>query len=141
MTEWQQCLAGAGCRITASRMAVMRALQDANEPLLPAEILEQGRTVHRGLGLVTVYRTLNLMSRLGVVRRIHRENGCRAYLPASPGDYHVVICERCGRAAEFQGGDDLDVLIGRVEARTGYLANEHLLQLIGLCPECQEQKA
>jgi Fur family ferric uptake transcriptional regulator len=137
MTHWEQCLAGAGCRITASRRAVMRALRDANEPLVPAEILEQGRAAHQGLGLVTVYRTLNLMSRLGVVRRIHRESGCHAYLLASPGDNHLVICDLCGRAAGFRGGDDLDALIGRVEARTGYLADEQLIQLTGRCPECQ----
>ena len=138
--EWEQVLVDAGCRITAPRRAVMQTLQQAYAPVLPQEILEQGRRLHHKLGLVTVYRTLNLMSRLGVVRRIHRESGCHAYLLASPGDNHLVICDLCGRAAGFRGGDDLDALIGRVEARTGYLANDRLIQLIGRCPVCQEAK-
>ncbi len=137
MTEWEQCFADAGCRITASRRAVMRVLMEARSPLLPQEILERGRVAHRRLGLVTVYRTLNLLTELNLVRRVHYEDGCRGYLLTSPGHRHALICQGCGRAVEFPGEDDLYALIGRVEAGTGYRVDDHLLQLFGLCPECQ----
>lgn len=138
MTDWEQRLADVGCRITAPRRAVIQVLMQADVPLSPQEILDQARVMHGKLGLVTVYRTMNLLAELGLVRRIHRENGCHGYLPASPGHRHALICRSCGRAMEFPGRDDLHTLIERVEAGTGYQVDDYLLQLFGLCPNCQE---
>jgi Fur family ferric uptake transcriptional regulator len=138
--EWEQVLVDAGCRITAPRRAVMQTLQQAYAPIMPQEILEQGRRLHCKLGLVTVYRTLALLAELNLVRRVHGENGCHGYVLASPGHRHTLICQGCERAVEFRGKDDMHTLINRVEAETGYQVDDHLLQLFGLCPECQQEK-
>ena len=140
MTWWESRLADAGCRITAQRQAVMGTLMGTAAPLSPQEILEKARADHRGLGLVTVYRTLHLLTDLNLVRRIHRSDGCHGYLPASPGHRHALICQNCARSVEFPGEDDIQSLIERVEARTGYQVADHLLQLVGLCPDCQDRK-
>ena len=140
MTEWEQRLASAGCRITASRRAVMHVLMEADAPLSPREVLEHARALHQRLGLVTVYRTLNVLSDLNLVRRAHRQDGCHGYLLASPGHRHALICHGCGRAVEFPGEDDIHALIERVETGTGYCVDDHLLQLFGLCPDCQEEQ-
>ena len=136
--DWEQRLAVVGCRITAPRRAVMQVMVQANVPLSPQEIQEQAREMHRDLGLVTVYRTLNLLAGLNLVRRAHREDGRQdGYLLVSPGHHHVVICQTCGGATEFPGEDDMRALIRRVETGTGFQVNDHLLQLFGLCPECR----
>jgi Fur family ferric uptake transcriptional regulator len=137
---WEQLLTAAGHRITAPRRAVVQVLQGATVPLQPQEILERGRCLHGALGLVTIYRTLALLSELNLVRRVHREDGCHGYVLASPGHRHHVVCRQCGRAAEFAGEDDLHGLIGRVEAETHYRVEGHLLQLFGLCAACQTQR-
>ena len=138
LIAWEARLTGIGRRITASRRAVMQTLRAAEAPLLPQEILGHARTIHRPLGLVTVYRTLNLLTELNLVRRVHREDGCHAYVLASPG-HHAVICERCGRALEFAGGNDLNRLFDHLEEETGYEVKDHLLQVLGLCPVCQDE--
>lgn len=134
---WEQRLARAGYRITEPRRAVMRVLQDTDVALLPPEILERARQILASLGLVTVYRTLSLLEEMHLVRRIHRRDGCHGYLPASLGHHHALICQGCGRAVEFPGSYDMDTLVERVEAETGYQVQDHLLQLFGLCPECR----
>ena len=136
MSGWEERLAETGHRITASRRAVVQVLLDTSGSLSPRQIRERGEMVHPGLGLVSVYRTLALLENLGLVRRVHCDNGCHAYLWASPGHRHVLICRKCGRAVEFPGGDDLDALTRRVEVATGYKVDDHLLQLEGLCPQC-----
>ena len=93
MAEWERCLVEAGCRITAPRRAVMQVLREADVPLMPQAILEQGRRVHWKLGLVTVYRTLALLTDLNLVRRVHRADGCHGYIPASPGHRYALICQ------------------------------------------------
>jgi len=138
MKDWERRFAEAGLRITAPRRAVMQVLVEAQASLSPQEICEQGRCLHRSLGLVTVYRTLELLSEMDLVRRVHREGGCHGYLPISPGHRHTLICRRCGQGVDFAGGDDLQAMIVAVETRTGYRVDGHLLQLSGLCPQCQQ---
>jgi Fur family ferric uptake transcriptional regulator len=135
--NWENELAAQGFRITAARRAVMGVLLAAPAPLSPQEICQQGREACRRLGLVTVYRTLALLEDHGWVRRVHREDHCHAYVSCSPGHSHAMVCRECGRTTEFPGAEDLRTLIARVEATTGYRVDDHLLQLSGLCPECQ----
>jgi Fur family ferric uptake transcriptional regulator len=138
---WEDTLKQAGFRVTASRRVIIQVLLDSNVPLLPQEILERGRHFHGSLGLVTVYRTLALLAELKLVRRVHCQEGCHGYVVASPGHRHHVICRQCGRAVEFLSGDDVCAFVAQAEAKTGYRVDDHLLQLVGLCPACQAQAA
>ena len=137
MLNWEARLAAVGCRITVPRRAVMQVLLTAGEPLPVAEILARGQILHAELGTVTVYRALSLLTDLSLVRRVHMQDGSHAYLLASPGQHHALICEGCGRSVEFTCHTDLDVLIERIERQSGYAVRDHLLQLSGLCPDCQ----
>lgn len=139
MIDWERSLTEAGYRVTTSRRAVIRVLEEAETPLTPEQVLERGKAHHGTLGLVTVYRTLDLLVELRLVRLIHRRGGCHAYLLASPGHCHAVVCQRCGRAIEFAGGEEIDALRKRVEAQTHYRIRGHLLQFSGLCPDCQDK--
>lgn len=138
VTNWEECLVDAGHRITASRQAVMQVLLETEAPLSPQEIFERGGAIHPMLGLVTVYRTVKLLQELDLVRRVHRSNGRHGYVATLPGHHHHIICQKCGRTVEFPGSGDLDTLIVEVEQSTDYRVDDHLLQLFGLCPNCQE---
>jgi Fur family transcriptional regulator, ferric uptake regulator len=48
------------------------------------------------------------------------------------------VCRSCKQAVEFIGSDDLSKIVQRVQRQTGYQVNDHLLELYGLCPACQE---
>ena len=128
-------LRAAGHRLTQARLAVLQVLAEQDAGLSPQELYEHGRAIYAPLGLVTVYRTLALLDELGLVSRVHSEQDCHAYA-ASGADRHHLICSGCHRLVEFpcQG---LDELVAAVQARTGFRITEHLLELTGLCPECQ----
>jgi len=134
-------LSRAGWRITTPRRVVMQVLQRAGRPLSPQEIYMRGRRIHRSLGLVSVYRSLEVLERVGLVRRVHQEDRCDGYILASPGHHHILLCRRCGRTVEFPGAEDLSGLIAQVEQRTGFQVEDHLLELIGLCSPCQRSKS
>ena len=138
MHDWSGILARDGHRLTRSRRAIIAVLQQTQKPLSPREILSLARQSVAKLDLVTVYRTLDLLSSSYLVRRIHHIDGCHAYLAARQGHHHAIICEKCGRAAEFRGDNDLSELLTRVERETGYVVKQHLLQLTGLCPGCTQ---
>ncbi len=133
---WLSRLAEQGYRITGSRRAVVDVLAEAGTSLSPAEIYEQGRALHKQLGLVTVYRTLEKLEELGLVQRVHRPDGCHAYIPALHGHEHLLLCQQCGRMEYFRG-DDLSELSRRLEGESGYTIKDHWLQFFGLCAQCQ----
>jgi Fur family ferric uptake transcriptional regulator len=131
-----QQLSQAGYRITQPRLAVIRALLEDDGHLSPAEVRERACAYHPRVGLVTVYRTLDLLGQMGFVRRIHAEDGCHGYAAASHGHRHHLVCRRCGATVEFEGCD-LSPFLERVSRETGYAIEEHLLELVGVCATCQ----
>jgi Fur family ferric uptake transcriptional regulator len=126
----------AGYRITQPRRAVIRALLEDAGYSSPAMVHKGARRYCPTVGLVTVYRTLDLLSQLGFVRRIHSEDGCRGYAIANHGHHHHLICRKCGAAIEFEGCD-LSPFLARVSQETGYVIEDHLLELVGVCVTCQ----
>jgi len=129
-------LSQAGHRITRPRQAVVRALLEDGAYARPAEVHARARQYCPTVGLVTVYRTLDLLSDLGFVRRIHTDDGCHSYATTSHGHRHHLICRNCGATVQFEGCD-LELFLDRVGRDTGYHVEDHLLELIGLCQTCQ----
>jgi len=134
--RWERELRAEGYRMTAARRSVLRALAESSRPLSVGELHELARGHHPGLGLVTVYRTLEVLEQLGLVRRIHGDGSCHSFIAASPGHRHVITCQHCARTTEFDG-DDVCLLTDGVEKRTGYRIRGHWLQLTGICPACR----
>jgi Fe2+ or Zn2+ uptake regulation protein len=136
--QWLANLAASGYRVTAPRRAIVELMASSTHALEPLAIYDQGRKDYPGLGLVTVYRTLEKLEELGLVQRVHHHQGCHMYLRAAHGHEHLVLCTRCGHA-EYFSGDDIGGLINKVTQSTGFEIREHWLQLFGLCPACKNQ--
>jgi len=132
-------LSDAGFSDTRARRAVVQALCEARTGATPADLLARGRSVHAGLGQVTVYRTLDILEHLGLVRKLHQEDGCSAYAASSVGHAHHVICTTCRAAVEFEGCS-IDDVLEEAMVRTGYSVESHFLELFGVCPACRRKK-
>ncbi|NDJ74738.1 MAG: transcriptional repressor [Chloroflexi bacterium] len=128
-----------GHKLTQPRQAILHALLVAPKPLSPAEIQEQGQVFYADLGLVTVYRTLELMEEMGVVRTVHLADGCHGYALATPGHTHHVVCERCHAVVEIFGCE-LGEFLQSVAERTGYQITGHWLEIAGICANCQQME-
>jgi Fur family ferric uptake transcriptional regulator len=129
-----------GLRLTHPRQVVMSILESAAVPLTPQTIYQRSLEAHEDIGLVTVYRTLDLLTDLSLVRRVHGSEVCIGYALASPGHHHHLVCRKCDKVIEFSGTSVLDPLIQQIECQTGFVVDGHLLQLYGLCPECQKEE-
>jgi Fur family transcriptional regulator, ferric uptake regulator len=136
-SEWIRLLQNSGYRQTEARNTIVDVILETNRALEPLEIFEIGRKRQSGLGLVTVYRTLERLEALGLVQRVHQPGACNMYLPAPQGHQHLLICTSCGKA-EFFKGDDLTPLMETVSVKSGYNITEHWFQLFGQCADCQK---
>ncbi len=126
-----------GLRLTSQRLAIIKVLLEADEHLTPAEVLERGIGACPGLGLTTVYRTLELLRESGQVQRVHLEEGCHGYARVQEREGHHLVCQACHRVVGFPCTGLTD-LVEETAQRTGFSVESHLLELVGLCPECQE---
>lgn len=137
LKNWIEILEKNGCRITSPRRTVIEILLNSPRALEPVEIYDLCKKVNPGIGLVTVYRTLEKLEELNLIQRIHQNDGCHMVMPAVEGHQHYLVCTACGKITTFKG-DDLGLMFSRVESNTGYQVNDHWLQLFGICPDCRK---
>jgi len=136
--EWMAALRANGYRLTDARKAVVDVVINSREVLRPAEVFEIAKKKYPKLGLVTVYRTIEKLEELGLIQRVHREQDCQAFVATRAGHNHLLLCTECGRYVYFEG-EDLGDLFTSIEKDTGYVTQDHWLQIFGICPVCQQE--
>ncbi|HEX9896172.1 MAG TPA: Fur family transcriptional regulator [Dehalococcoidales bacterium] len=128
-----------GYKLTPQRQAVIDTIVASQDLLTPARIYEKVSCEHPDIGLVTVYRTLELLSRLGLICELHHGNNCPSYTASNPEHHHHLICSGCGKVVDFTG-HDLVSLGNRLARESGFKIQNHVLEFIGVCSACQETK-
>jgi Fur family ferric uptake transcriptional regulator len=127
-----------GYKLTPQRRAVLDAIALSHDHLTPADIHDRVRHEHPGIGLVTIYRTLDILDKLGLICEVHSGGNCRSYLLRRPQEHHHhLICSDCGTVADFIdcGLSELEQKVSRV---TGFEIEGHLLEFAGRCQNCQK---
>jgi Fur family ferric uptake transcriptional regulator len=131
-------LAARGMRLTRQRRAVLDAVAAASSSVSPVQVFDAARERCPELGLTTVYRTLDLLSEIGALRRVHGPDHCEAFVPTGAAHGHTVVCGQCGQVVEFTECD-MKTVVEAAARQTGFRITEHFLQLSGECAACGEQ--
>jgi Fur family transcriptional regulator, ferric uptake regulator len=118
-----------GLRMTTQRQRVLETVREFGHATP-----EQLSSAIEGVDVTTVYRTLELLEDLGLVRHAHLGHGAPTYRPAEDNHVHIV-CHRCGRVADAPAD-----LVGELARR---LREEHAFELdpahftvFGQCADC-----
>lgn len=126
-----------GYKITPQRRAIISAVSHSHEHLTPAAIHELVCQEHPDIGLVTIYRTLEVLAELGLICEVHAGGNCRSYLIRRPAEHHHhLICSDCGTVIDFTNCD-LGELERRLTKETRFKINGHLLEFLGQCRKCR----
>lgn len=128
-------LADAGERMTGPRELVVRALV-AQPGVINPEALSHD--LHpEGVGRATVYRTLDLLERYGMLTRVHVE-GCHGYTLCDEGHHHHLLCSSCGTVVPVDAtGVEGEIL--RLAEQLRFRVDTHTLEFAGLCERCQSR--
>ena len=127
-----------GYKLTPQRWVVIRTIISSQDHLTPAAMYKKVHQEHPNIGLVTIYRTLGILAKLGLICELHAGGSCRSYAISAPGRHPHLICSNCGTVVDF-AGYDLSRLEQRLSMETGFKVADHLLEFIGLCQACQKQ--
>lgn len=128
-------LAAAGGRLTPQRMAIYEAVVGRTSHPSVAAVYDEVRRSFPGLSPATVYATLDLFARLGLVQEI--SGPVRRYDGRSA--VHVnLVCTRCGRVIDV-ADPALDPLRRRAAARARFRVSTVRFELHGLCQRCRSR--
>ncbi len=124
-------------RLTGARREVLRVMELESRPLTNKEIFQ---ALPKGCcDLATVYRCIQLLENLGLVKKFFLGDGPARYVLISEGDMchrHHLVCTRCRMIVDI-GECIVRELEDRVVERSRFKAVTHRLEFFGICPTCQ----
>src|SRR2546423_658047 len=126
-----------GHRSGGARKAVIELLGRQHCCLTAQEVFDQLRSEGRRVGIASVYRTLEQLTRDGFVQRIDIGAGISRFEPihADGQHHHHLVCGGCGKVEAFADAE-LERTLHKVERRTGYSVAGHDVVLRGTCASC-----
>ena len=135
-----------GLRFTFPRQIILEALGRASDYLSAEEVYMQVHRDYPGIGLATVYRTLNLLSDMGLVTKFEFGEGKARYeLAENEADakhHHFLICKNCFKVIKYsdfldQERDLVEKMEKALTRKYDYSITRHVVQFYGVCPECR----
>jgi len=126
-----------GYKLTPQRRVVISAIASSPDHLTPATLHHKVQQDHPTIGLVTIYRTLEILAKLDLICELHAGGSCRSYTIGARGHHHHLICSNCGEVIDFSGYD-ISPLEKRLSNQTGFEIEGHLLEFIGRCQNCRQ---
>jgi Fur family ferric uptake transcriptional regulator len=129
-----------GLRVSTSRRMVLEALFSAEAPVSAERIATGLGGQLPPLDLASVYRNLDTLEQLGVVRHFHAGHGPGLYALAGRELCEYLVCDGCGavRAVDPQA---LDPVRAALREGTGWGARFTHFPVVGTCPDCTERSA
>ena len=125
-----------GYRVTPSRRAVIAAVLQQSNHFTVEELLQRCR----GAGRATVFRTVRLLSEMGVICRVLMEDGSLHYRVSQRGHHHHLVCTACGQVQDLDDCSVTDV-VRELSRASGYEIEGHWLEFYGRCQSCRSPVA
>ena len=132
-------LAGRGVRLTRQRRALLEVMDQAERHLSADAILERAQKIDPNVHRVTVYRTLEMLKRLGLLDELdllHIHGHRHYYESHGPRDHIHVACLRCGKVREVES-DLYEQMKRQIERDTGVKITVTRTEIGGYCEDCR----
>lgn len=145
---WHGKFRGCGYRMTLGREAILDVLANSDSHLSAEDIYMKVHPLYPNIGLTTVYRTLDILSNLGMVFKFDFGDGRARYElteeQRSGNHHHHLVCTGCNRVINYTDFVDEEIeLLKKVEyalsKRHGFVITNHLIQFHGLCEKCRKK--
>jgi Fur family transcriptional regulator, ferric uptake regulator len=122
-------------RATRQRAAITALLENLDEFRSAQELHDELRRRGEGIGLTTVYRTLQSMAATGTVDTLRTDTGESVYRRCSEHHHHHIVCRRCGFTVEVDGGQ-AEEWATEVAGAHGFSDVSHTIEIFGTCADC-----
>jgi len=139
LTTSRKTLNAAGKRVTNQRALIMEVIRQGEGHLDADEIYRRARQRVSRLSLSTVYRTLQMLKKLGIVEELHFDEEHHHYELKPSAEHHHLICLGCGRVIEFHYPLSRYIKRSVPEAK-GFDIAETEVRMSGYCSKCRRSR-
>ena len=129
-------LQNAGYKLTSPRLAVLYVLETGLCHASPQEVYEGGLAIYPALGLSTVYRTLDILTELGLARPSYLGDAAQRFTLHHDHHHYHLVCDACGLITDVDE-EALGSVTDEIAGRLGFRARGHYLEIYGVCQRCQ----
>lgn len=133
-------LRGKGYRLTPQRLMILSAIEHADEHISAEEIYSQVVAKHPDVNISTVYRTLELLKKLGMVYEINLGEGRIRYHAEESGHHHHLVCQSCGSVIDIDESA-LKSLQEILMRDYNFQAELRHVGIFGICERCRRKKS
>ena len=126
-----------GLRWTPQRRLVVDVLSKTDGHITGAELVERCREQDPEVTPSTVYRTLDVLEDIGIIRHAHGLDGREEFHVRPAREHGHLHCSVCHRAWEI-GSEDVADLVADLESSRGFRMDLGHLSVVGVCADCQE---
>lgn len=127
-------------RVTDQRLLILKVLHDGLSHVTAQELYEKVVEKDSEIGFATVYRFLRTLTEHNFVTEL-RMGGAPARYEITPHRHHDhLTCTHCGKICEFEN-HEIENLQERVALQFGFKLTSHILELYGLCTDCQRMSS
>ena len=136
LEDTRERLRSRGLRWTPQRRAILDVLAATDGHITGVELVERCRARDPETTTSTVYRTLDLLERLGLVRHSHGHDGREAFHVLPETEHGHLVCESCGAISEIDS-EAVQRLLEVLEQQSGYQIDLNHLAIAGMCAACR----
>ena len=122
--------------MTPARQAIVSALVNCRGHISADALFDLVEQQSQGIGRMTVYRTLDLLTELGLIRPVYQDSAAAHYILLADGHHHHLVCKMCKKVIEIDQCL-FPNLEQAVRSRYQFDIEGHLLEIYGRCGECQ----
>jgi Fur family ferric uptake transcriptional regulator len=133
-------LSAQGYRLTPQRLMILSAIEESHDHISAEEIYAQVAAKYPNVNISTVYRTLELLKKLGMVYEIDLGEGRIRYHAEGSGHHHHLVCQSCAKVTDIDEAA-LSSLKSVLLRDYGFSADLWHLGIFGLCEGCRKKSA
>ncbi len=140
LVKFENYLRAHGQKMTRPRRVILEAFLGTEGHLTIDDILREAKKIDAGIGQATVFRTIRLIASAGLAREALQEDGARTFEHLADHPHHDhLLCVGCGKIIEFLN-PSIEKEQQNIFALYGFEPRGHMMELLGLCPECQAKE-
>jgi Fur family transcriptional regulator, peroxide stress response regulator len=126
----------AGIPVTVQRRAVLQAVLERDDHPTAEQVLDVVKDRIPGISRTTVYRVLDTLAELGVIRRL-QHTGSLARFDGRIQRHHHLICNKCRKVIDLEDNKLNRISVSHISAE-GFEIEDFSVHLMGICQECRQ---
>jgi len=135
----QKEMKSAGLRMTGQRALILDIISQSPGHLAADEVYSLARQRQPGISLSTVYRNLQALKKLGLIKELHFDDSHHHYEVKPSIEHHHLVCQGCGKVVEF-GCELSQKMMQEIARKKGFKVTGVEVHMTGYCAECQRRQ-